>query len=112
MTSTKYTRTHKASGWTRTPTSYGNFCITPTDDSGDRIVAFMSRGSWANLPNDSRDKINTDRVVLIEGAPLPDWAIEWLTAANAKSCAQGRAAFQAAIDDADWNEARRDADSY
>ncbi len=108
----QYTKTHKASGWTRTPTGWGNYSITPTDNSGERIVAFMSRGSWANLPNDDRANINTDRVILVSGEPLPEWAMAWLTAANAKSCAQARAAFQSAIEDADWNEARRDADSY
>ncbi len=100
----QYTKTHKASGWTRTPSGWGNFTIEPTDDSGTREVAFMSRGSWANLPNDKREAINTDRAVLISGEPLPQWAQDWLTAANAKSCAQARAAFQSALDDADWNE--------
>src|SRR5262245_15234628 len=105
-------RTHKASGWTREPIGWGNWKITPTDNSGTREVAFMSRHSWANLPNDDKANIDKDRVVLVSGEPLPDWAMQWLTAANAKSCSSGRAALQAAIDDADWNEARRNADSY
>jgi hypothetical protein len=105
-------RTHKATGWTREAIGWDNWRITPTDDSGVRVVAFMSAGSWGNLPNDDRANINTDRIVLTEGADLPAWAVEWLTKANAKSTANARSAFQAALDDADWNEARRDSDSY
>lgn len=105
-------RIHKATGWKRIAVGWGNWRIVPTDDSGDRVVAFMSRGSWANLPNDRREAIDTDRVVLVDGEPLPDWAMEWLTKANAKSAESGRAALRAAIDDADWNEDRRNADSY
>jgi hypothetical protein len=101
-------RTHKVSGWTRTALGWGNWLITPTDDSGPREVAFLSRGSWANLPNDTRENIDTDRVVLTKGAELPPWAVEWLDTANRKSCESGRKALQAAIDDADWNESRRD----
>jgi hypothetical protein len=106
------TKTHKASGWTRTALGYGNWTIAPTDDSGIREVAFMSRHSWANYPNDNRANIDKDRVILLTGEPLPAWAMEWLEKANARSCERGRAALQSALDDADWNEARRDADSY
>ena len=101
------TRTHKASGWTRTAAGHGNWTITPTDDSGERVVAFMSAHSWANLPNDDRANEARDRVVLVSGEPLPAWAMDWLTAANAKSCQGGRAALRAALADADWNEDRR-----
>jgi hypothetical protein len=102
------TRTHKATGWTRTPLGWGKWQIVPTDGSGDRVVDFVSRGSWGNLPNDRREDQHKDRIVLVSGEPLPDWAIAWLTAANAKSCASGRAALQAAIDDADWHADSRD----
>jgi len=44
----------------------------------------------------------------VSGAELPAWAIEWLTAANARSCAGGRSALRAAIADADWHDAQRD----
>jgi len=65
------TITHKTSGWTRTAIGFGQWTIHPTDDSGDRIVAFMSAHSWQNLPNDRRENIGTDRVVLVSGAELP-----------------------------------------
>ncbi len=105
-------KTHKLSGWKRIAEGYGNWRIVPTDDSGDRIVAFMSRHSWANLPNDNRADADKDRVVLVSGDPLPEWAIEWLTAVNAKSCASGRQALRDAINDADWAQDRRDSDGY
>lgn len=105
---TMLTKTHKATGWTRTALGYGNWRITPTDGSGDRTVAFMSRGSWANLPHDDKANSDRDRIVLVDGPALPDWAVEWLTRANAASCQRGRDALRAAIDDADWNEARRE----
>ena len=95
------TRTHKASGWTRTAIGHSRYKITATDGSADRIVAFMSAHSWQNLPADDRANVDRDRVVLIEGPALPDFALTWLTAANARQCADGRAAFQRAIDDAD-----------
>ncbi len=100
--------THKASGWTRTNTGDMSACwrITPTDDTGDRIVRFLSRHSWANDANDDRAKMDTDRIVLISGEALPQWAIEWLTNANRKACQQGRDALRAAIDDADMNADR------
>ena len=95
---------HKATGWTRTPIGYGNYRITPTDDSGERTVAFMSAQSWANLPNDNRDKIDQDRVVLIDGPALPAWALDWLEAANRRQCEQARDAFEAAMHDAEFND--------
>jgi hypothetical protein len=92
-------RTHKASGWTREAIGFGNYRITPADGSGVREVAFMSAGSWANLPNDRREHADRDRVVLVSGEPLPAWALEWLEKANAKQCEHGRAAFRAALED-------------
>lgn len=106
------TKTHKTTGWTRTAVGYGNWRITPTDDSGERTVAFLSRHSWANLPNDDPANIDADRVVLVSGNPLPDWAMDWLTKANALSCQRARAALQSACDDADWAADMRDANSY
>jgi hypothetical protein len=102
--------THKATGWTRTSLADGSSCyqITPTDDSGDRIVRFLSRNSYAKDPNDDRANIGTDRVVLISGEALPPWAIEWLTNANIKACQRGRDALQAAIDDADFHADSQD----
>ena len=111
--------THKTTGWTRTATAdgsmrwivrpcfinpqTGHFWRTPEQDAGaeDRIVRFLSAHSWANDPNDSKDRQDEDRIVLLDGEPLPAWCIEWLEKANRKSCANGRAALQAAIDDAD-----------
>ena len=104
--------THKATGWQRIAEGWGNWRIVPTDGTGERIVAFMSAHSWANLPNDSRADIDRDRVVLASGDPLPQWVMDWLTAANAKSCASGRRNLQNAIADADWNEDRRNSDDY
>jgi hypothetical protein len=105
-------RINKAHGWTRAQIlsdgfGTGRYHINPTDGSEPRIVEFLSAGSWSNNPADNRDNINTDRVVLCEGAPLPEWAMAWLTAVNAKSCQNGRNAFRAALDDANWNEDQR-----
>jgi hypothetical protein len=105
---TKYTRTHKASGWTREPIGYGRFTIMPTDASGTREVMFLSAGSWQNLPNDDRANIDRDRVILVSGEPLPEWAQTWLEQANARSCENGREGLRAAIDDADANYFGRD----
>lgn len=104
--------THKASGWQREPCGGGgmDWLITPTDDSGPRVVAFLSAHTWQNHANDSRERIGQDRIVLVSGAALPDWAADWLETANRKYCARARAALRAAIEDADWNEARRDSD--
>lgn len=95
------TRTHKVSGWTRTPLRdmSSKWSIQPSDDSGERIVRFQSAHSWANDPNDDRARIEEDRVILISGEPLPLWAKEWLHTANRKSCQQSRDAFHAAMDD-------------
>ncbi|HXU02807.1 MAG TPA: hypothetical protein VN903_17700 [Polyangia bacterium] len=68
----------------------------------------MSAGSWANLPNDDRAHVDRDRVVLVDGDPLPEWAITWLETVNHRSCERGREALRAAIDDADWHESSRD----
>ena len=102
------TYTHKTMGWTRTALGYGNWRIVPTDGTGDREVAFLSAHSWANLPNDDRANIDIDRVVLTSGEPLPSWAVEWLEKVNLANCAKARRAFDDAIADADWNEARRE----
>lgn len=101
---------HKLSGWTRTVIADGSsrWTITPTDDSGDRIVRFLSAHSWANDPGDDKARADLDRVVLLDGAPLPGWAMDWLEAANVKSCNRGRDALRAAIDDADWHSGSRD----
>jgi hypothetical protein len=114
MTSNQYTRIHKTTGWTRTPMrdGSGNYTITPADESGDRIVAFMSAGSWQNLPNDDKARQGEDRVVLVSGAELPAWAVEWLEKANRKLCGNARQAFRDAVADADWHQDRRDADAY
>lgn len=97
----EYTRTHKASGWTRTPIRDGSmrYSIQPTDDSGERIVRFMSAGSWQNDPTDDKTNVDRDRVVLLEGASLPDWAVRWLEAANHKSMERARASFRTAMED-------------
>ena len=105
-------KTHKASGWTRESIGYGNFTITPTDGTGNRTVAFMSAGSWANLANDDKAKQDNNRVVLVNGDPLPDWAMEWLNNANERSCWKARANFQAMLDQADFDQNMRDSDSY
>ena len=105
-------RTHKSSGWTREACGYGNFIITPTDDSGQRKVAFMSAGSWANLPGDDKARQATNRVVLVEGNPLPQWAIDWLTAANEKSMRRALVNFRAMLDQAEFDEDMRNSASY
>jgi hypothetical protein len=106
------TKTHKVSGWTRTAIGHGNFTISPTDGTGDRVVAFMSAHSWANLPNDRREDPGRDRVVLISGDPLPDWAMVWLNTVNARMYERGREALRAAIADADWAQDMRDSNDY
>lgn len=88
------------------------YLITPTDDSGARLVAFLSAGSWANYPNDDRAKQNEDRIVQLEGAPLPDWAVRWLTNANAKQCDRARSAFRSAVEQAGFDADLRDAQNY
>lgn len=98
---------HKASGWTRTAAGFGHWTIRPTDDSGDRVVVFLSAGTWQNTPGDDRAKADTDRVLLMSGAPLPDWAIVWLETANRKQCTRARQAFRSALEDADYNLDRR-----
>ena len=101
-------KTHKASGWTRTAQGFGRWLITPTDASGARVVEFLSAGSWQNLPNDDRAQMHTDRVVLVSGDPLPEWAALWLTRSNALSCETAREHFRSACDDADANYFGRD----
>ena len=95
--------THKQHGWTRADdgTGAGRYTISPTDGSGDRVVMFMGAGDWANLPQDDRDRQDEDRVVLLSGDPLPAWAATWLDKANRRQKEIGRAAYQAAMDDAD-----------
>lgn len=98
--------THKETGWTRQSTADGSgrFTVTPTDDSGARIVRLLSAGSWQNDPNDDRARQDTDRAVLIEGAPLPSWAQAWLDGAAAKTFGRARESLRAALQDADDND--------
>ena len=100
--------THKLSGWTRTHTGGQRWSVTPTDTSGDRIVEFRGAGCWTNNPADDVARRDDDRVVLISGDPLPDWAITWLENACRKQSEQCRAALRAALDDADWNASARE----
>lgn len=106
--------THRESGWTRESLADGSMCwrVGPADGSEPRIVRFLSAHSWQNDPADDRANAGKDRVVLISGPELPPWTVEWLQIAVRKSSANGRLALRAAIDDADWNEDRRNADSY
>jgi hypothetical protein len=101
--------THKASGWTRQPCADGSGCqrIVPTDASGERIVRFMSAGSWANDPADDKARQYEDRIVLVGGAALPDWAVTWLEAANLKRSSRARQNFHAMIDRADMDRDAR-----
>jgi hypothetical protein len=101
------TRTHKRTGWTRTALGCGHWRIVPTDESGERIVAMLSAGTWQNYPNDDRSKQSQDRVVLIDGPALPDWAMIWLNKANALSRDRARTALADMIERADWDEANR-----
>lgn len=97
------TYTHRGSKWTRESLRDGSsrWIVRPTDGSGDRTVRFLSAYSWQNDPNDDRALAHTDRVVLLEGDPLPDWAVVWLTDANAKRNTIARQVFRDAIADAD-----------
>jgi hypothetical protein len=113
MVTYKLQGTHKQSGWTReliltNGCGTGKYRIVPTDDSGPRVVEFLTAGSWSNNPADNRANIDDDRVVLCDGAELPAWAMDWLTRVNAKSAQRGRDAFQAAMDDADYHAARNE----
>jgi hypothetical protein len=106
--------THKATGWTREylGDGTGRIRITPTDGSGERLVRFLGPNEYAGDPGDEQAKLGEDRCVLLSGPALPDWAAAWLTRAAAHTRRRAREAFQAAIDDADWNECRRDSDDY
>lgn len=106
--------THKTEKWTRQSLADGSGCfrVTPTDDSGERIVRFLSAHSWQNDPSDDKANQGQDRVVLVSGEPLPAWAIDWLTKAAVKSFDSGRRAFRAACDQADFDADMRDAWSY
>jgi hypothetical protein len=103
------TITHKASGWTRERTEgiSGRWRVTPTDGTGPRIVAFMSGHSWANLPNDSMSKMHEERVVLVSGEPLPEWAQTWLEGANLRECERAREQFRRMVLDAELAEDQR-----
>lgn len=103
------TRTHKVSGWTRTPLRDGSGCwrIVPADGSGIRIVRFLSAHCWQNDPADDRARADVDRIVLISGPALPEWAAAWLTAANAKSRERARETFAAAMDQAEYDRDAR-----
>lgn len=102
------TYTHKLTGWTRTRLTGGDWLITPSDNSGTRTVAFLSAGTWQNLPADDKAREWEDRAVLRDGAPLPDWAMSWLTGAARAEAASGRRALRAAIADADFAADMRD----
>ncbi len=109
-------RTHKVSGWRRvsepagdaTAGRTGAWRIIPTDGTGDRVVMPMSAGSWCHLPGDTEAARETDRIILMSGAPLPDWAAAWVLGAWQRDMRHARAAFQAALDDADSNAFGRD----
>lgn len=107
-------KTHKASGWTREPIrdGSGSWRINPTDNSGERVVAFMSAGSWSNYPQDDVAKKNQNRIVQLSGNALPVWAVEWLTNANEKSCRRANENFRAILERVDFDEDRRNADAY
>lgn len=100
------TYSHKTQKWTRAAVLRDGFAsgfwkITPTDGSGDRLVEFLSAGSWSNNPKDDKKNERMDRIVLCDGPALPDWAFLWLQKANAKDCENAREAFRAAMDDTD-----------
>jgi hypothetical protein len=103
-------RTHKVSGWTRSHVRDGGqrWTITPTDASGERIVEFLSAGSWSNNPADDDAQREDDRVVLISGEALPAWAVAWLTNACRTQCERGRDALRAALEDADRHNSMGD----
>lgn len=101
------TYTHKKSGWTRQGVdgSYGSRTrITPTDDSGERIVTVMHPGEWQNLDQDDKAREDELRVVVIEGAPLPEWTERWLLKVAQRDLEIAEANFQAQSFDADMNE--------
>lgn len=98
---------HKQSGWIRAHESGDVWRIIPTDGTPERRIAMLSAYTWQNHPNDSRARSHEDRVVLIEGAELPDWAVAWLEAANRAACVRARRALRDAIAQADWDEDRR-----
>ncbi len=75
-------KTHKQSGWQREPIGFNQHRITPTDDSGIRIVAFYGAGDWHNDPFDDKSRQDEDRVILQSGHTLPDWAMDWLETVN------------------------------
>lgn len=100
-------KTHKQSGWQREPIGFVQHRITPTDNSGVRIVAFYGAGDWHNDPFDDRARQDEDRVILQSGNPLPDWAMDWLETVNHRQREAARERFRAALDDADnhlWND--------
>ena len=102
------TYTHKISGWTRQHVTNNDWRITPADDSGERVVAFLSAGTWQNLPNDNPAHTWHDRVVLRSGNPLPAWAVSWLTGAARHQAQSGRRELARMIAQADFDEAMRE----
>lgn len=97
------TRTHTTSQWTRTSTGHGFYTICREDGTVAATVVFLSAGDWRNLDADDHAQQHTDRVVQIDGEPLPAWAMDWLTAANRRQKAQARETLRAMQDDADDN---------
>jgi hypothetical protein len=102
---------HKTTGWRRIVEN-GLWTIEPTDTSGPRIVRPLSAGSWQNDPNDDPANQTRDRIVLLSGVPLPDWAAAWLETVNHRECERARQTFRAIVDRADWDESMRDAWRY
>ena len=102
------TRTHKTTGWTRTPEGFGIYRIGATDGTPDRRVKFLSPGTWQNDPGDDRANIGTPRVLLLDGPALPPWAVEWLDKINARQCERAQDDFRAALDDAALHSDSRD----
>jgi hypothetical protein len=99
-TATRYR--HKATGYTREflPDGRGYARIV-SPDGAETIVAFMAAGSWQNLPNDCRTVEDTDRIVIVSGAPLPVAVVTWLTDKCVAMFEDARERFQRALDDAD-----------
>lgn len=100
--------THKISKWTRQHISCNDWRITPADDSGERVVAFLAAGTWQNLPNDNPAHTWDDRIVVVSGPPLPDWAVSWLTGAARAVAESGRRELARLIAQADFDEAMRE----
>lgn len=75
--------------------------VTPRDGSGDRVVKFLSAGTWQKDPGDDIANADSDRWIGLEGPPLPEWAMAWLDFAVKKQGERSREHLRAAIEDAD-----------